>query len=214
MGRWIGFVPSDLRLQIAALAMSADVIGRNMPPPTPRQLGYERLSLSADIRKRVDTAAQTATLSPGRIAIADLGALELEVALGDVDESYLGTRLLNEAEDLASEVTIQRIRLKVENAGFLERYLAFAQQGGPRRDPAQIRRETVEGLVPLTQVFIRDAALRRTIAEAIRSFAREGRSFTIVGTPREEMTIQDFIDSLRDPQAALAAFNLRITTND
>jgi hypothetical protein len=214
IGRWIGFVPSDLRLQVSALTMPGELIGRGLAPPTPVQLGYDRLAISADIRKRVDTAAETATLAPGRVSIADLGELELEIALGDVEEQHLGMRLLNDGPELMSEITVRRIRLKVENAGFLERFLAFTQGGGQRRDPAQIRRETVEGLVPLTQVFIRDAALRRTVAEAVRSFAREGRSFTIVATPREEMTIQDLVEAMSDPQEALGAFSLRITTND
>lgn len=218
MGRWRGFVPDLLRLTVAEFSVPSALIeaGGGVQSPTPTELGYESLDLSGDIQIRIDEQARTARLSPGRVSIDELGAVSLELTLGDVDTSRFGFAGLTDPMPLLQQTTFRELRLRIENTGIVDAVAEYLQTNG-RGNAAQLRQQIQQGLTPLVELFIQDPAQKERARAAVQAFGRDPRSLTLVITPRGTLSLLDVIAATQGggpPLQLLGQVNLELRSND
>jgi hypothetical protein len=218
MGRWRGFVPDLLRLTVAEFSVPSALIeaGGGVQSPTPSELGYESLDLSGDVQIRIDEQARTARLSPGRIAIDELGTVSLELTLGDVDTSRFGFAGLTDPMPLLQQTTFRELRLRIENTGIVDSVAEYLQTNG-RGNAAQLRQQIQQGLTPLVELFIQDPAQKERARAAVQAFGRDPRSLTLVITPRGTLSLLDVIAATQGggpPLQLLGQVNLELRSND
>jgi hypothetical protein len=215
MGRWRGFVPDMLRLSVQELSVPSSLL-EGVAAPRPQDLNYESLDFGADIQFTLDERARTARLSPGRVAITDLGALSIEATLGDVDSGRLGLAGFAEPAALMQQTTFRELRLRVENAGFIDRYTEWA---APRegRPASALRAEALAMLAPIIEMIVTDPAAKEQARAAVQAFARDPRSLTVVITPRGRISLADIAAATQGggpPLALLPRLDLRVSAND
>jgi hypothetical protein len=214
MGRWLGFVPDMLRLTVSDLDVPDEAL-RNVRPPRPRDLGYDKVGMNGDVHIRIDEQARTATLAPGRVALTDVGAVAVELRLGNVESRRFGFDGLTDPAALLQSTSVERLALRIENAGFIERFVTWQarQQNVP---PDQLRQQLAMGLVPIPEVLIQDERQKARARAAIQAFTANPRSITVVLTPRAPMTLADIAAASANgpPLALLPRLNIEVSAND
>lgn len=214
MGRWLGFVPDMVRLTVSEIDVPDEAL-RNVRPPRPRDLGYDKIGMNGDVQIRIEEQARTATLSPGRVALTDIGAVSLEFRLGNVESRRFGLDGLADPTALLQNTLFERLAVRIENAGFIERFLTW--QARQQNVPAdQLRQQFAMGLTPIPEVFIQDERQKARARAAIQAFTANPRSISAVVTPRGPMTLADIAAAGANgpPLALLPRLNIEVSAND
>lgn len=214
MGQWRGFVPDLLRLTVEGLEVPNEAM-TEVKTPTPADLGYDGLTFNGDFLFKIDEAAKTVTLSPGRLSINDVGAVSIEAGLANVDSSQLGIEGLSNPTRLLAEARFNSLRLRVENAGFLEKYLDWAAKQ-QKTTPEKLKAGMIAGLNQMLAAFLTDAATKQKATQALEAFSKNSRSLTVVATPKGgPLSLVEFMAlSHGSPDKILARFDLAVTAND
>lgn len=214
MGRWVGYVPDLLRLNVSGFQLPTALL-RDVRSPTPADLGYQRFDLQAQKQFRLDEQARTAALVPARLSIADFGGAGVEVALAGVDSRLLGFDGLTNLPRLLQQVQVQRLALRMENAGFIERFMRWSEQNN-RVTPDQMRWQLQMGLSPLSEAIIQDPQQQARAREAIRTFVAQPRSFTVVVTPKAPLSLADIAAASQNgpPIQLLPQLDFAVSAND
>jgi hypothetical protein len=214
MGAWRGFVPDRLALAVRRLVIPEALVPTRTPGPS--DLGYETFDISSDIRIALDEAAKRAELTPGRVALADMGAVDLRVALTDVDSSQLGFDGLSDPGPLLANTRVGGVRLRIENTGLLERLSTYF--GRAQNIPPETLRQTlVMSLAPMVPMLVQDQAARQQAQQALQTFAQTPRSLTFALTPKGPLSLADVMlltSGNGPPIRLLARFDVAVTAND
>lgn len=179
LDRWIRAVPTALSLTLDHLVVPAglaDAEGRR----TLAGLGYDRIDVSAALRLAWSEANREVAVETARLAIADVGSIDLSARLVGVTRAFF-TRP-DTAALLLGDVRLAEARATITDASFTDRLIRLLARDDKTK-PDRIRRRLGDEIAGELS-GIRDPARRRKAIAVVRRFLAAPGTLRLLAHPK------------------------------
>lgn len=205
--RWIRAVPTSLTLALDHFVVPAglaDAEGRR----TLAGLGYDRIDLSAAARLAWSEGTREIVIDGARLAIADLGALDLSARLTGVPRS-LFTRP-DTAALLLADIGLAEARATITDASFTERLVKLLAKD-EKKKPERVRRRLADEIAGELSA-VRDPARRRKAIAAMRRFLAAPGTLRLEARPAKPVPIVEIWGLTDDPSGLTERLDLSLSS--
>jgi hypothetical protein len=174
-------------------------------------LGYGRIDLSSRLAMNFDRDKQLLGLEDVSLSGKDMGAVKFSGDFSQVSSDLFSPdQAVAEAAVLSA--LINRVEIRIENAGLLERIIAAAakRQGKP---VAEIRRTYVEAVSVAVPAMLENGPSAKLIGAALAKFVAAPKNFHLVARAPNGLGASDFA-LIRQPGALMERLEIDVAANE
>ncbi|HLH11873.1 MAG TPA: hypothetical protein VKV77_08345 [Methylovirgula sp.] len=174
-------------------------------------LGYDKLDVSSKIDAHFDAAKRELGVNELSLTGADMGAVKVSGNLGNVSKDLFST---DEAhmEAAALSILIQRLELRIENAGFLERFLASVAKEN-NKSLEETRQAYEEAAATKIPELLGGGASAKAVGAAVAKFIARPKNLRIVAVAPDGIGALEFA-LVKDPNALMDKVSIVATVDE
>jgi hypothetical protein len=214
-GPYIGVIPGTIDLSMDEFFISSSLM-KEASPPSPADLGYDSLLISAGAKMRYDTANSAVVIGPIFASGKDMGTLTFNAQIGGVNRVLLSVASIagasmNGGQSYLDGLRFDGMSIDVSDAELMNRLFAFEAKKG-NKSLADMKAEAKDqaaiaiGSGPLPK----ESADK--LAAAISAFIDNPASLRILVKANQPVTLRDFMENMEKPEV-INRFSIEATAN-
>lgn len=174
-------------------------------------LGYDKLDLSSRLTVSFDQDKEELSIEDISLTGKDMGFVKFSGKFINVSKDLFSQDKAAVEAALYSAL-VKRVEIRVENAGFFDRYVArAAKQEG--KSPDQIKRDYVTSVSLAVPAVLDNGPGAKVIAAALAKFVASPRTFHLVASAPDGLGAADFA-LLKEPAVLLEKLQVEATANE
>jgi hypothetical protein len=192
------------RLHATGVRLPTAPLAGSIAGPILDQLNYREFLAEIVLEAVYESETDTATVGMFTVDVPAVGRIILSGTASEVSINALTDPDDEVAATARSEARLNSVRLRFENAGFVEQLLdlqagMLGMQGATRDD---VRIQIVDGFLPFAlSNYVKDKEFRTEFRDAVGIFLSDPRSLTLTAEPAEPVPLgQAARAALRAPQ--------------
>lgn len=174
-------------------------------------MGYSQLDLSSRIAMAWDESKQELAIGRFSLEGADMGTVQISGLLSNVTKDLLSSNRVV-ATVAALGVVLNKIDLRVENAGLFEKAIA-AQAERQNKSIDEIRQTYARGAMVFVPSLLENGPAAKAIGAALAKFVAHPKNFHLVVAAPEGFGLSD-LTSIRAPGALLKKLDIAVAANE
>lgn len=181
-------LPTSVKASASGVQLPAALLGNSFLSILVSMLNYQEFTADVSVDGIYDPPENTAILQALTVDVATVGKVDIAAAASNFSINGVTDPDPEVAQAARSAARLDSARVRIENAGFVERMLAMQAEmlGGT---PEDVRKQIVDGALPFALSFVKNEAFRNEFRAEVAEFLAEPRSLTIAFAPAEPLPL-------------------------